>query len=473
MVIKNTGSLFLRRLAAPVAIVLAILATPVLLFAHARLVRSTPSANATLSTAPSELDLFFSEAPELKFTQIELTDSAGHAIAMGGPTSLPSLGVRVAISSALGAGKYTVSWRTAASDGHASSGKFSFSVATSQATAGSAATKPATTESAPQSPVVATPVAPQPDVKVIANSPVATTESVTFSAAMRWAELVALLTMIGAVTFRLAVVRAAKWNDTLVTDVNDRIVRFARAVLILFVVATLTRGMAEAQLLPTTSGSRLDSLLLLVKATNWGTAWAIGLAGAVVAFIGFVVGSRSISGFAVAAIGLVAVCVSEALTGHSGAVRHSAAAVAADVAHVLGAGGWLGGLTTMIICAMPLLKKLDAREAASAGKRLLHAYHGTAVECVTIVVLSAIISAWTRFPTVSAIWTTPYGQMLLRKLIFVAVVLGFGFYHWRKIVLPEWNEDTAFRFKRTAALELLFGAVVVAFTALLISTQLP
>ncbi len=455
-----------RKWAAPFIVALAILTTPVLLFAHARLVRSTPAANTALSAPPTELDLFFSEAPELKMTKIELADSAGHAVALGDPTALPSMGIRVAVSGALPAGRYTVSWRTAASDGHASSGKFGFTVAKS-----SEATPATTSQVTP--PSAATPVPPQTDVKVISNAPLASTQSVTFSAAMRWAELVALLTVIGVVMFRLAVLRAASWDDTLVAEVNDRAVRFGRAVLILFVVATLTRGMAQAELLPTTSGSRLDSLVLLVKLTHWGTAWAIGLVGAVVAFIGFVVASRSISGFLVAAIGLIAVCVSEALTGHSGAVKHYAAAVAADVAHVLGAGGWLGGLTAMILCAMPSLKKLNGRDAAAAGSRLLHAYHGTAVECVTIVVLSAIIAAWTRFPTVSSIWTTPYGQMLLRKTIFVVVVLGIGFYHWRKIVLPEWTDDTAFRFKRTAAVELLFGAVVVAFTALLITQQLP
>jgi methionine-rich copper-binding protein CopC/putative copper export protein len=460
MVIKNI------RWAAPLVVALTILATPVVLFAHARLVRSTPAANATLATAPSELDLFFSEAPELTFTKIELTDPAGHSIALGDPKSLPAMGVRVAISGALAAGKYTVSWRTAASDGHTSSGKFNFIVAKS---ADSSRAVPA----AIAAPAVTTPAVPQPEPKPASNAPIASTQAVTVSAAMRWAELIALLTLIGVVMFRLAVLRTASWDDALVADVNDRAVRFARAVLILFIVATLTRGMAEAELLPTTSGSRLDSLLLLVKLTHWGTAWAIGLVAAAVAFVGFIVASRSISGFIIAAIGLVAVCVSEALTGHSGAVKHHAAAVAADVAHVLGAGGWLGGLTVMILCAMPPLKKLDGRDAAGAGSRLLHAYHGTAVECVTIVVLSAIVAAWTRFPTVSAIWTTPYGQMLLRKTIFVIVVLGFGFYHWRKIVLPEWTDDTAFRFKRTAAFELLFGAVVVAFTALLITQQLP
>jgi len=40
-------------------------------------------------------------------------------------------------------------------------------------------------------------------------------------------------------------------------------------------------------------------------------------------------------------------------------------------------------------------------------------------------------------------------------------------------VTPEWNDDTGFRFKRSAALELVVGAALLAATAMLISTALP
>jgi putative copper export protein len=63
--------------------------------------------------------------------------------------------------------------------------------------------------------------------------------------------------------------------------------------------------------------------------------------------------------------------------------------------------------------------------------------------------------------------------MLLRKLFFVVVVLVFGLYHWRRVVSVDWADDTRARFRRSAIVELMAGAVVVAFTALLISTALP
>jgi putative copper export protein len=63
--------------------------------------------------------------------------------------------------------------------------------------------------------------------------------------------------------------------------------------------------------------------------------------------------------------------------------------------------------------------------------------------------------------------------MLFRKIIFVLVALGFGLYHWKSVVTPEWDDDTRFRFQRSGSGELIIGAVILAFTALLVATALP
>ena len=106
-----------------------VLATPALLFAHAHLVRSSPAANAVLDSAPTTLGLWFSERPEPRFTAIQLLDSAGLAIPLGAPASVEQNGLTLAITRPLTPGRYSVVWRTAASDGHATNGNFSFRVA--------------------------------------------------------------------------------------------------------------------------------------------------------------------------------------------------------------------------------------------------------------------------------------------------------------------------------------------------------
>lgn len=450
-------------------IALAVLATPALLFAHARLVRSDPAEHATVTTAPTSLSLWFSEKPEVKFTSIQLTDSAGGSVQLGAIAAAPSNGVTVPIVGAVKPGRYTVAWKTAASDGHPTSGKYDFSVVASVTVTPGLTPVPAMRPD--------TTFMGKPDTiithKSVSNSVIVPQETATFSTSMRWAELLALLSLVGLVIFRLAVLPVSGWSPELVTAASERAARFGRALLVLFAVATLSRGLTQASLMPAFAGTRFAALSALVQSTRWGMFWAVGVVGLIVVIVGFLLASKAIAGWILAAVGLVAIALSEALTGHSGAVPHAAAAIAADVAHLLGAGGWLGGLMAVLLCGLPILRRLDAEQVTDAGAKLVRAYHGSAMECVIVVVLSAIIASWTRLPTVNSLWTTPYGLALLRKLIFVVVVLGFGFYHWRRVVLPAWTSQTLKRFRMTAAAELVFGAVVIAFTAYLLSQPLP
>ena len=162
------------------------------------------------------------------------------------------------------------------------------------------------------------------------------------------------------------------------------------------------------------------------------------------------------------------------MTGHPGAMgRQAPFAVAVDVAHFLSAGGWLGGLTCVLLCGLPALRAPDESVRAAAGCRLVRTYHRTAMECVVLTIVSALIAAWLRFPSMSDLWTTEYGLALLRKIVVVVIVLSFGFFHWRRAVVPDWSAKTPKRFRISATLELLAGAVVIALTAVLISTALP
>src|SRR5689334_23402006 len=86
---------------------MAMLAVPALLLAHARVTRSDPAANARLDVAPTAIRLWFSEAPEVKLSSITLKDSSGATMRLGelrrGDTSVA---LEVAILDTLEAGRY-------------------------------------------------------------------------------------------------------------------------------------------------------------------------------------------------------------------------------------------------------------------------------------------------------------------------------------------------------------------------------
>ena len=448
------------------AAAVALLTTPAILFAHARLVRSTPAANASLASPPDRIALWFSERPELRFTSVQLLDSTGRAIALATPrVDADPAGVSIAISDPLGAGRYTVVWRTAAADGHPSSGKFTFRVTSAPAVV----------------PAPASPVASPGSVTVridtgarrIPNSIVQPGEQPGNYTAARWAELVGALTLIGALVVRLVVLPRAEVPSETFADGADRLRRLASAAVVLFTLATLMRLAAESTLIMNDGGSRLRAMITVVRDTRWGHGWAIGAGGAIVAFVGLLAARRSLPGWIVAAVCAVLVCLSESLTGHAAASSRSALAVAVDVTHVLGAGGWIGGLAALVLSVFPALGALDEARAWQTGSRIVRAYHASAVECVVLVLISAAIAAWLRLPAVDALWTTTYGKVLALKFCVVLVILAFGWYHWRRVVTVEWTGGTSASFRRSAAAELIVGAIVVAITAVLISTPLP
>jgi hypothetical protein len=96
---------------------------------HLKLERSLPAKDAVLATAPTALSLWYSQTPNLSVTRVTLTGPNG-AVATGKPTlaSAPKSPVMVPITGAMPAGKYTVNWVTASSDGHPIKGSYGFTV---------------------------------------------------------------------------------------------------------------------------------------------------------------------------------------------------------------------------------------------------------------------------------------------------------------------------------------------------------
>jgi putative copper export protein/methionine-rich copper-binding protein CopC len=451
------------RILALVCAALAVIVTPALLFAHAHLVRSTPAAKASLAAPPTSLTLWFSESPELKFTALKLLDSAGREMPLGAVSALPGdkAAITAPITGTLPGGRYTVVWNTAAADGHASKGQYTFVVASSQQSAVLPA-PPTSAESA-----VATPHAKT-------NAVVTPSAVADFPVPLRWAELVAILVLIGTVVFRLVVLPDAGLPPHVLAEGDDRVRRLAQSALLLFVIATLTRVVAESNLIPNASNARMRAVMTVVESTRWGHGWLIGLCGAAVVLVGLLLARGSRVGWIVAGLGAVAIATSEGATGHAAAALHYLPlSIAVDLAHFLGGGGWLGGLTALLVCGLPSLRSLDETERQRAGSRLVRSYHRAALECVAIVLVTALIASWLRLTSVSDLWTTSYGAILFKKIMAVIAVLGFGLYHQSMAVRPDWGSDTKSRFQRSATAELFFGALVVAATAFLVGTSLP
>lgn len=109
----------------PALIALIVFAAPA--FGHARLLKSSPAADAQLPAAPKALTLTFSEAAQLAV--LKLTKASSPVPLALDRQAKASTSITIVLPE-LSPGTYEVEWTAlAADDGHVTKGRFSFTVA--------------------------------------------------------------------------------------------------------------------------------------------------------------------------------------------------------------------------------------------------------------------------------------------------------------------------------------------------------
>ena len=462
-----------RRVVRSIAIaVFGILVVPLALAAHAHLRRSEPSARDRLTTAPTAIRLWFSERPQLAFTRVSVRAADSSTVPVGPLAAMANdqLGVTAPVASPLANGEYTVLWQTGSADGHPVRGSFSFTVAVP-------VPQPAADAAADTNRI-----APKGN-EVVEVQRAAEPTTLKAYVAARWLELIALFAVIGVVVFRSLVARvmtaglAPRGGDAAfaAAPITDGARKLGQYALVLAFAGALARLSGEiSMMLDASSAIDASAIRSIVTGTTWGIGWIIGCAGIVLAAVGFTLASRAAIGWTLAALGTFAMAVAPALTGHAAAAQPIALAVSIDVVHVLAAGAWLGTLLTIVVVGMPaLLRPALASAEGSLLAPLVRAFHPLALTCAIGVVLSGVVTSWLHLPTVASLWESAYGRVLLTKVALVAIVAVLGGINWRRQLPALGNNGEATSFRRTAAAELAFAALVLFATAFLSSIETP
>lgn len=469
---------WMRRLAAAALLLAPGLALPASVHAHARLTASSPAPGATVPAPLHEIRLEFSEAVEPRYTSLVLLAPSGAAVPTG-PLA-PAPGSRREFVATLGPlaedGTYTVRWRTAGADGHIIQGSFSFVVE------GTAAAAPAPAHS-PAAPPATTPLPPEHHPPA-AEIPTAFQPTAPLPVAVRWLHFLVLLGLVGAVTFRLAIVprlhhdprtaalaaasAAGAWRIALAALGALALVAVAR----LWVQSTALHGPAHAW-----SAEHLGTMLRL---TIWGRAWLLQMAMAALLLSGLLVARPGLhhsgrpAGWTMAAVAVLGLCVVPGLSGHAAAVpRAPALAVANDALHVLGGGAWLGTLAVLLLVALPAALRTPDTDRLHAAAVIITLFSPLALAAAALVGLTGIVNSLLHLGAPAQLWTTGYGRALLLKLGILATVAALGFYNWR-VVRPALGAAAATRrLRRAAGTELAVGALVLLVTAVLVALPTP
>ncbi|HEX9108349.1 MAG TPA: copper resistance protein CopC, partial [Longimicrobiales bacterium] len=445
-------------------------------FAHAILRHSEPSAGSRLSAPPRELRLTFSEPPELAITTIELLDANGAAVALGKIVKGDARTIVAPIAGTLPPGDYTIAWRTAAADGHATHGRFGFTVLPPAGAAGGAAS-PMVPGGEAAGAVTAPGRAPPPASHHMmpAGEEDAFDASSPAYVAVRWLLFAALVAMVGAATFRLLVLGAIRRRPRAGGgEIEPRVARRTASVglvaAVIVVATALARLVAESYAMHGAAHAfDTDRIGMLIGSTVWGWGWLLQLGAGVLGVVAFALARRGAAGWALAALAALLAAASPALSGHAAAApRLAALAIAADTAHVLGAAGWLGSLLALVVAGIPAV-----RGKSGAAAELVNAFSPTALSFAGLTVASGVFSAWLHVGSIAALGSSSYGRMLLVKLAVVALTAATGAYNWLRVRPALGSDQATQRLRRSASLELVVGLGILLVTAILVGLPTP
>lgn len=101
---------------------------------HLALSKSEPLADSTVTVAPKQLKLWFSEPVHVAMTSVRLVAQDSANVVLDKPTQATAAGSPVVfpVKGAMKAGQYRASWKTMGNDGHAVSGEFRFTLMTAR-----------------------------------------------------------------------------------------------------------------------------------------------------------------------------------------------------------------------------------------------------------------------------------------------------------------------------------------------------
>ena len=418
----------MRRLA--LAGVVFALCVPAVAWAHASLRSVSPGFQQRLQGSPKVVRLHFDQIVDLPVVQV--LDGSGRNYA--GDVRVHGTDV-VATVRELPTGPYTIRWHALSADSHVVSGVWTFGVR----------------------------VRPPPPMEAYGASGPTRTEHV-----VRWAYFLALALTIGSLGFRLICLRGM----VLPLRVEKRLYLLSGAgviaVLELGILAFCLRCQDVLQL---PFGEFLyGDLSPISTETRFGKAFiAMTLGFALVAALIYLAWLLDRVVLLWPALGLALGFASGlSLSGHDAVDAGSSwTTELADWAHLSAASLWVGGLVSLVVAVWPVAHTLR-RDAFVRFSRL-------AVALVALVLFAGIYLSVVRLPQLSDLWTHEYGQVLLVKILLVALVLAWGAFHHFVVrpALAHAGDGFLRRVGRSVAGEGIVAVVVLLAAAVLVDSKPP
>jgi copper transport protein len=382
--------------------------------AHARLLRSEPADRVVLIQAPTSVRLFFDDAVR-PGSGMRAIENGGGSVLGGKPRLEGNRTVVLPLRSGLRNGDYTVLWRVVSDDGHTIAGVVAFGVGTGRAP--------------PQAALSA------PNGRALGDL------------LGRWLLFAGLLAAVGTAVFIQVVLRRAELRAGAAEKAERRLQGVMAVGFILFVFGVAP--LIHHNPFDTRFGSALS--VGVVLATVAGTLAAIAIVDPHLRVPAALVG-----------LPLIAV---PSFAGHALDAGQPWFQAVVDLVHISAAAVWLGGLLSFAL-VLPLFRDdLGLRELARR-------FSIVTVFAVAAVATAGVVRAVGELSSVSQLWSSSYGRLLLVKSGLLAVLVLLGWTNRYRLV-PRLGNDpaTVGRLRRNVGAELLLLAGIVTVVAFLTDTR--
>ncbi|CAL9487137.1 copper resistance CopC/CopD family protein [Streptomyces sp. enrichment culture] len=392
--------------------------------AHAALTGSDPAQGAVVDTAPSQVSLTFSEPIAVSDDSVRVLDPKGERVDKGDPANPSGTTYSVRLVSGLPDGTYTVAYQVVSADSHPVAGAFTFSI----------------------------------------GAPSETTVSVSAQGSDdglvgwlygfgRYVSYAGFVVMAGGAAFVLAC-----WGPGARVRAVQRLVvsgwlalTAATLGLLMLRGSYTTSGKAGdifdltllGDVLQTKTGAALVSRLLLLAAAALFIAVLFGAyartapAGGPDDHADDAAGSDRAEGsgdggepdqrdltFGLAVGGTVVsagLAASWAMSEHASQGIQAGVAMPVHVVHLLAVAAWLGGLTALLVALY------RAPVETPVGRDAVRRFSRLAFGSVVTLAVTGVYQSWRQLGSWSAFTDTRYGQLLLVKIVLVAVMVAAAF----------------------------------------------
>ena len=367
-----------RGLAAVAVLVLVLVTGTGVASAHASLVSTNPVDGQSVPTPPQLVTATFSEGVSLESGGgLSVRNRAGDQVDQGNSSAQANT-VEVTLPSDLPDGTYIATYRVVSADGHPVSGSWIFGIGNGP-------------------------------VDLSATSSTGDAPWELAGAIARFVTYLSALLAAG-VAFFLAFLhdqRADRWKLVPVVRIAAIVGLFAVVATIIVQAALLTgNGISAA-----TNGTVLRSVL--TDRLGWSSAvLLIGLAAVHLSTDT----NKLIVAQVLAFYGGLAVTISFALYGHDTEAPNRWLVIGSDVVHVTAAAVWLGGLAGLF-----LVLRRRAPHPVRSTASIVGRFSTAAAISVAFLAAAGLAMAWVEVGSLSGLWSTTYGRLVLVK---VAITLG-------------------------------------------------